>query len=179
MLNKTITEYLKDILVFFCSKVYQLLYLQQVFECLLQKQLYCIRYKCEIAKYEIRYLGHLIISRQIAVNPTKTVAAAKKPECTCMKEVQQFVDLANYYNNFIQHFVEIDLPLVDLLSTKCEWYWINKYHKYFDIISLSILRDYVVFFFFLHYYSNYDLGYAFIVQLDVSDVAVEAVILQE
>ena len=49
--------------------------------------------------------------------------------------MQQFLGLANYYNEFIRGFAEIASPLSDLLSPKAEWIWGEKQEQAFELLK--------------------------------------------
>ena len=55
------------------------------------------RQKCEFGKTCIKYLGHVVENGTVYTDPDKTSAVQTwlKPEN--IKEVQQFMGLANYY----------------------------------------------------------------------------------
>ena len=53
---------------------------------------------------------------------TKSVVQTwPKPEN--VKEVQQFMGLANYYAQYIRNFADIAAPLTSLMSPKWQWVW--------------------------------------------------------
>ena len=61
----------------------------------------------------MKYLGHIIENGTIRVDLDK-VAVQTWPAPTCVKEVQQFLGLANYYHEFIKNFAKLAAPLSDL-----------------------------------------------------------------
>ena len=67
--------------------------------------------KCKIGKKEVTFLSHLISASGVAVDPTKTDKVATSPEPQCQRDVQQFLELANYYRRFIKDFATIAKPL--------------------------------------------------------------------
>jgi len=44
----------------------------------------------------------------------------------CVKDVQRFLRLANYYRQFIQGFTSIARPLHDMVKKNRKWEWTNK-----------------------------------------------------
>ena len=50
----------------------------------------------------------------IRVDLDKVAAVQTWPAPTCVKEVQQFLGLANYYHEFIKNFAKLAAPLSDL-----------------------------------------------------------------
>ena len=171
LLNRFVTVYLDDILVFSANKQEYLIHLRKVFEHLLQKQFYFKLPKCKFSQLEIQYLGYLIIGRTIAVDPTKTKTIVMWPKPTCVKEVQQFVGLANYYNEFIPKFSAIPAPLTDLLSSKHTWEWTAEHQKCFATLSSALCE--------IPVFKLPDLSKPFVMEPDASYFAVNAVLLQK
>ena len=62
----------------------------------------------------MKYLGHIVENGTIHVNLDKVAAVQTWPVPTCVKEVQQFLGLANYYHEFIKNFAKLAAPLSDL-----------------------------------------------------------------
>ena len=62
----------------------------------------------------MKYLGHIVENGTIHVNLDKVAAVQTWPAPTCVKEVQQFLGLANYYHEFIKNFAKLAAPLSDL-----------------------------------------------------------------
>ena len=62
----------------------------------------------------MKCLGHIIENGTIRVNLDKVAVVQTWPAPTCVKEVQQFHGLANYYHEFIKNFAELAAPLSDL-----------------------------------------------------------------
>ena len=78
--------------------------------------MYCKLKKCEFGKRQIKYLGYKISDGTVSVDPAKTEAISTWPEPSCVCELQYFISLANYYNEFILSFATIAALLTDLLS---------------------------------------------------------------
>jgi len=49
----------------------------------------------------------------------------------CVKDIQKFLGLANYYCQFIKDFLSIAWPLHDLVKKEQKWEWIEKQQKVF------------------------------------------------
>ena len=60
------------------------------------------------------YLSHIIENGTICVNLDKVAVVQTWHAPTCMKEVQQFLGLANYYHEYIKSFAELAAPLSDI-----------------------------------------------------------------
>ena len=55
------------------------------------------RQKCEFGRSRVKHLGHVIENGIVYADPDKVSAVRTWPKPTNVKEVQQFMGLANYY----------------------------------------------------------------------------------
>ena len=62
----------------------------------------------------MNYLGHIIENGTIHVDLDKVTAIRTWPAPTCVKEVQQFLGLANYCHEYIKNLAKLAAPLSDL-----------------------------------------------------------------
>ena len=81
------------------------------------------RYKCEFGKTRVKYLGHVVENGTVYADPDKVSAVRTWPKPQNVKEVQQFMGLANYYAQYIRNFADIAAPLTSLMSPKRQWVW--------------------------------------------------------
>ena len=59
----------------------------------------------------------------VYAHPDKVSAVRTWPKPENVKEVQQFMGLANYYAQYIRNFADIAAPLTSLMSPKRQWVW--------------------------------------------------------
>ena len=76
-----------------------------------------------LAKLCIKYLGHVVENGMVYADPDKVSAVQTWPKPENVKEVQQFMGLANYYAQYIRNFADIAAPLTSLMSPKWQWVW--------------------------------------------------------
>ena len=62
----------------------------------------------------MKYLGHIVENGTIRVDLDKVAAVQTCPVPNCVKEVQQFLGLANYYHKYMKKFAKLATPLSDL-----------------------------------------------------------------
>ena len=62
----------------------------------------------------MKYLSHIIENGTIRVDLDKVAAVLTWPAPTCVKEVQQFLGLANYYHEYIENFAKFAASLSNL-----------------------------------------------------------------
>ena len=72
-------------------------HLRLVFERLHKEKFMAKQQKCELGKTCIKYLGHVIENGTVYADPNKVNAVRTWPKPENIKEVQQFMGLANYY----------------------------------------------------------------------------------
>lgn len=71
-------------------------------------------YKCEFLLHEVSFLGHVIFSGGILVNPLKVDVVLQWKAPKTFTEISSFLGLADYYRRFIEGFSKLDLPLTQL-----------------------------------------------------------------
>ena len=76
--------------------------------------------KCEFGKPRVKYLGHIIGSKEVHVDKDKVAAVANWEPPRDIKGVQQFLGFANYYNRFSPDFAKVAAPISNLLSNQKE-----------------------------------------------------------
>ena len=118
LLYKCMTVYLDDILVFNKNLDKHLQCLQLVFERLCKEKSMGKRQKCEFGKTCVKFLGHVIENEMVYADPDKVSMVRTWPKPENVKEVQQFMGLANYYAQYIHNFTDIAAPLTSLMSPK-------------------------------------------------------------
>ena len=74
--------------------------------------------KCQWARTEVIYLGHLISGDGIKPNPGKITAVQNFPVPKNKAEVRTFLGLASYYRRFIDNFASIAKPSTELTKLK-------------------------------------------------------------
>ena len=72
--------------------------------------------KCQFCKNSIVFLGHIISSEGIRVDPSKTDAITKMSVPQSLTELQRFLGMVNYLSKFIPNLAEVTAPLRVLLK---------------------------------------------------------------
>ena len=76
------------------------------------------REKCEFAKRELEFLGHIVGQDGIKMDPKKIEIFEKYPKPKTVQDVQAFLGGIGYYRKFIKDFSKIAKPLSDLTNFK-------------------------------------------------------------
>ncbi|PKA48303.1 putative mitochondrial protein [Apostasia shenzhenica] len=117
LINRIFQLYLDkfdDILIYSSSEEKHEEHLKIILTTLRDKKLYVKLSKCEFWLQQVTFLGHIISSSGIAVDPSKLEAITDWPKPTTVTEVRNFFGLDGYYRRFVEGFSKIALPLTQL-----------------------------------------------------------------
>jgi len=130
-LDKFVVVFIDDILIYSRTHEEHVEHLRIVFGILREKQLFAKLSKCDFWMREVQFLGHVISTQGIAVDPAK-VEAMIQWECPkSVTEIQSFVGLVGYYRRFIEGFSKIVAPLTHLTRKEQPFAWINRCEESF------------------------------------------------
>ena len=112
----TLLLYLDDICIFSPSIEEMLDQIELVFNRLKEFHLKIKPKKCHFFDTSVLFLGHVLSSEGISMNPEKVEKVQDWPIPTNMKEVHSFLGLASYYQRFIPKFAKIAQCLHELVG---------------------------------------------------------------
>ena len=93
----------------------------EVIKRLEENDLYMKPEKCKWKVREVGFLGVVIGLEGIKMEKEKVKGVLEWPTPKCVKNVQKFLGLANYYCQFIEGFASIARPLHDLVKKEKKW----------------------------------------------------------
>ncbi|MCI48493.1 retrotransposon protein, partial [Trifolium medium] len=102
-----VVVFIDDILIYSKTEEEHVEHLRIVLETLREKKLYAKFSKCEFWLKEVSFLGHVISSRGIAVDPAKVEAVLEWGTPESVTEIRSFLGLADYYRRFIEGFSKL------------------------------------------------------------------------
>ena len=118
----------------------------------------------------MQYLGHIISSDGIQVDPNKTAALSDFPAPTNTKHLKQF-GLSNYYRKFVENYASIAEPLYKLLRKNKKGYVWNEQCQYsFDLLKQKLANPPVL--------TYPDFTVPFIVSTDASSTTIGGIFSQ-
>ena len=117
--------YIDDILVTGRNTEEHLSNLEEVFRRLANEGVTVKNSKCSYLENKVEYLGHVIDSKGIHVDPSKVKAIVKAPAPKNVVQLRSFLGLVNYYGKFIPNLATLTHPLNQLLKKNCKWQWSN------------------------------------------------------
>ena len=112
----TLLIYLDHIIVLGRSREVNLVRLDEVLCRLINPGLKLKPSKCQLLQQEVLFLGHVVSSSGIRLNPRLVDAVTNWKAPTSRREVQQYLGLCNYYCRFVPKFSTLACPLTRLTS---------------------------------------------------------------
>ncbi|KAK3515873.1 hypothetical protein QTP70_034744 [Hemibagrus guttatus] len=118
MLNRNIIAYIDDILIYSTSFDEHVRHVQVVLTFLQHHQLYVKLEKCKFHRTTIKFLGYVISQQGVEMDLSKVHTVMEWPEPTTVKELQCFLEFANFYRRFIRNYSTVAGSLTSLLKGK-------------------------------------------------------------
>ncbi|XP_061947386.1 uncharacterized protein LOC133670792 [Populus nigra] len=131
-LDKFVVVFIDDILVYSKSYEEHEQHLRQTLQTLRSRQLYAKLDKCDFWLKEVTFLGLVVSSKGIFVDPQKVEAVLRWERPTTVTEIRSFLGLAGYYRRFIEGFSMIATPLTRLTRKNIRWEWSKKCEESFQ-----------------------------------------------
>ncbi|GJT43686.1 putative reverse transcriptase domain-containing protein [Tanacetum coccineum] len=130
-LDKFVIIFIDDILIYSHNEEEHANHLRVILELLRKEKLYAKFSKCDFWIHIVQFLGHLIDSQGLHVDPAKIEAVKNWTSPTTPTEVRQFLGLAGYYRRFIEGFSKIAKPLTKLTQKNKNYVWsLNHFETY-------------------------------------------------
>ena len=116
----------------------------EVIKRLEENNLYVKPEKCRWKVREVEFLGVVIGSEGIKMEEEKVKGVLEWPTPKCIKDIQKFLGLANYYHQFIEGFASIARPLYDMVKKDKKWDWTEKQEKAFKELKEKFTKELVL-----------------------------------
>ncbi|GJP50962.1 hypothetical protein CLOM_g10117 [Closterium sp. NIES-68] len=171
LLDECVVVYLDDILIYSRDMKQHVEHLRRVFEILRRERFYVKLSKSKFALEKVQFLGHLVSAQGVHVDPKKIEAVRtwKTPEN--VKELQQFLGFANYYNRFVPQYAKLAAPLTNLLKKNTPYKWETKHQEAVEQLKQALTSAPVLIL--------PDPERDYVIEADASDQAVGAVLMQD
>nr|GEY42382.1 putative reverse transcriptase domain-containing protein [Tanacetum cinerariifolium] len=122
-LDKFVIVFIDDILIYSRNKEEHANHMRIILELLRKEKLYAKFSKCDFWIRTVQFLGHLINSQGLHVDPDKIEAVKNWASPTTPTKIRQFLRLASYYCRFIKDFSEIVKSLTILTQKDKKFIW--------------------------------------------------------
>ncbi|CAI5988722.1 unnamed protein product [Closterium sp. NIES-65] len=167
LLDECVVVYLDDILIYSKNMKEHVEHLRKVFEILRKNKFYVKLSKSDFALKKVQFLGHMVSAVGVHVDPRKIEAVKKWKVPENVKELQQFLGFANYYNRFVPQYAKIAAPLTDLLKKDTPYKWDTLHQQAMEHLQTALTTAPVLILL--------DPDKDYVVEADASDQAVGAV----
>nr|GEZ73605.1 reverse transcriptase domain-containing protein [Tanacetum cinerariifolium] len=107
-------------------------------ELLKKEELYAKFSKCEFWIPKVQFLGHVIDSQGIRVDPVKIESVKDWASPKSPTEIHQFLGLAGYDRRFIEGFSKIAKPMTKLTQKKVKFEWGEKQEAVFQLLKKKL-----------------------------------------
>ncbi|GJR60994.1 putative reverse transcriptase domain-containing protein [Tanacetum coccineum] len=137
-LDKFVIVFIDDILIYSKNKQEHEEHLKIILELLKKEELYAKFSKCEFWIPKVQFLGHVIDSEGIHVDPAKIESIKDWASPKSPTEIRQFLGLAGYYRRFIEGFSKIAKPMTKLTQKKVKFEWGDKQEAAFQLLKQKL-----------------------------------------
>ncbi|GJT67385.1 putative reverse transcriptase domain-containing protein [Tanacetum coccineum] len=137
-LDKFVIVFIDDILIYSKKEKEHEERLKLILELLKKEELYAKFSKCEFWIPKVQFLGHVIDSKGIHVDPAKIESIKDWASPKSPTEIRQFLGLAGYYRRFIEGFSKIAKPMTKLTQKKVKFEWGDKQEETFQLLKQKL-----------------------------------------
>ncbi|GKA47747.1 putative reverse transcriptase domain-containing protein [Tanacetum coccineum] len=109
-----------------------------ILELFKKEKLYAKFSKCGFWIPKVQFLGHVIDSQDIHVDPAKIESIKDWASPKTSTEIRQFLGLAGYYRRFIEGFLKIAKSMTKLTQKGVKFYWGDKEESPFQLINQKL-----------------------------------------
>ncbi|CAI7880009.1 unnamed protein product [Closterium sp. NIES-53] len=138
LLDECVVVYLENILIYSRDMKQHIKHLQRVFKILRREKFYVKLSKSDFVLKKVQFLGHMVSAQGVYVDTKKIEAVLmwKTPEN--VKELQQVLGFANYYNRFVPQYAKIATPLTNLLKKNTPFKWEDVHQQSMEQLKTAL-----------------------------------------
>ena len=137
-LDRFVVVFIDDILVYSKNEEDHAKHLHVVLQRLRDHRLYAKFSKCELWLDSVKFLGHIVSSKGISVDPSKVQEVMDWKPPTSVHQIRSFLGLAEYYHRFIPDFSGIAKPMTELLKKGVKLVWDDKCEEAFHTLRAQL-----------------------------------------
>ena len=143
-LDKFVVIYVDEILIYSQSKEEHEENLRIVLQALKEHQLYAKYSKCEFWLTEVRFLGHVMPTSGVSVDPEKVEAVMSWERLKSVFEKRSFLRLRGYYRRFIEDFSRLAAPMRRLTRKEVRFEWNDLCEKVFQELKRRLTTTHIL-----------------------------------
>jgi hypothetical protein len=165
------TAYLDDVLIYSENELEHQEHVLKVLARLREAGLQPDIKKCEFSVTRTKYLGFIVTTKGIEVDPEKVAVIKDWKPPTTVKGTQSFLGFCNFYRRFIRDYGTTAKPLTRLTRIGVDYNWDASCDDAFEKLKRSLVEAPVL--------AHYDPGRETMLETDASDGVVAAVLSQQ
>ncbi|KAH6570846.1 hypothetical protein BASA83_002898 [Batrachochytrium salamandrivorans] len=169
--GKCVLVYLDDIVVYGNELAQHKKDVNFVLQILCNNKLYCKPEKCHFYKQSISYLGYIISSSGLEMDPSKISSITEWPTPKSVKDIQTLLGFTNFYRGFIPHYSKLTLPLTALLKKDNKFQWTAITEQALTDLKGEFLKQTIL--------AHPDENKPFLLETDASDFAISGILSQK
>jgi len=159
---------LDDILIYSDDITQHREHVKEVLKRLRKAGLYAKAEKCEFHLDSIEYLGYVLSPSGLTMSDAKVKTIQEWPEPKKVKDIQSFLEFANFYRRFIFNYSDIVIPLTRLTRKDASWNFDENCKKAFNTLKQAFTSAPIL----MHWVPDAQL----VVETDASDYALTAIL---
>lgn len=170
-LDQFCTAYLDDILIYSTSLADHRRHVRAVLEKLGAAGLQVDVVKCRFSVTEVLFLGVLVSTQGLKMDPKKVQAVADWEIPRNTHDVRSFLGFANFYRRFIRDFAKIAGPITKLTKKNCPFHWSPSCNHAFQTLKSAFTSAPIL--------AHFDPYLECVVETDASDFVCAGVLSQK
>ena len=138
-MGQFMVDFIDDVLVYSKNILEHESYLRPMFQQLHDEtRLYANKGKKFLCMVEVEYLGHIVSTQGISMDPKKVSVILAWPVPENITALRSFLGLSGFYRRFIGRYSQIAAPLTDLLQDKVPYVWTSLQQQSFEALKQAV-----------------------------------------
>ena len=139
-LDNFVTAFVDDLIIYSKNETEHEKHVKMVLERLRAAGLQASIKKCEFHVTRTKYLGFILTTEGIEVNPEKTQVIHDWKVPNTVQGVQSFLGFCNFYRRFIKDYSRVARPLNQLTKREVPFVWDNRCQEAFEELKRRLMN---------------------------------------